>query len=55
MSSFEQWHCDNEELLSSHNVPKYIAEIIWDSAKVSALHDVAAAIQDGSIKVSVSL
>ena len=55
MSQFEEWFEDNQELLSSHDIPKYVAEIIWNSAKVSVLHNIVAAIQDGSLKFTLSL
>ena len=55
MNQFEEWFKDNEELLSSHDIPYHVAEMIWNSAKVSVLHNIVAGIQDGTLKFTVTL
>ena len=51
---FEHWYMHNEEFLSSNDVSKEVAEIIWNSAKASTMHDIVAAIQDGSLRIELS-
>lgn len=50
--SFLEWYKDNTAYLEANDIPKHVAELIWDSAKASAMHDVVTMVNDGKLKVS---
>ena len=53
-SNFIVWYRDNREFLENNNIKQEIAEIIWNSAKTSAIHDMLSAVQDGSLNVQIT-
>lgn len=53
MTTFDSWYKDNSDLMESHNIEEHVAEMIWHSARISVLHEVATQIQNGSIKIKL--
>ncbi len=53
LSNFEQWYSDNLDFLESNGVERFIAQIIWDSAKSSAMHDLVSMVHSGKLKVNL--
>lgn len=49
MTDFDSWFKDNQEYLLSNNITKEVAEIIWNSAKTSAMHDLVTMVNDGKL------
>lgn len=54
-SPFNEWYDQHKDFLQSRGVTVELAEIIWDSAHASAMHNIVASIQDGSISVKLTL
>lgn len=50
-TNFTEWYEDNKSFLETNNVSLEVAEIIWNSAKTSAIHALLGMIQEGAIKV----
>ncbi len=51
-NSFNEWFEDNHVFLNANSISKDIAQIIWNSAKASAMHDVITMVEDGKLRVS---
>lgn len=52
MSNFEEWFNSNKEFLEGNKISKEIAELIWNSAKASATHDLVTMVNDGKLILS---
>lgn len=52
--AYDIWYEDNRDFLTANNIPKAVAEIIWDSARAEVAHNLVSSIQDGSIKIKLS-
>ncbi len=54
MSNFEEWFKSSKEFLEANNISKEVAELIWNSAKASAMHDLVTMVNDGKLTLSFS-
>lgn len=52
LAPFESWYVEQKDFLDTHGVSKAIAEMIWESANTSAMHNIVTAIKEGSVKLS---
>lgn len=54
MNHFNQWYEDNKIFLKDNKIKKGIAELIWNSAKASAMHNLVTMVNDGKLILSFS-
>lgn len=54
MSKFSDWKAEpeNAKLLKDHHIPEWVANQIWDAAKVSAADEYIGLIQDGILIIN---
>jgi hypothetical protein len=54
MSKFADWKAEpeNSKLLKSNKVPEWVANQIWDAAKVSAADEYIGLLQDGILIIN---